>query len=91
MGINMDIFLWVIGLFILSYFVVGFRAFKAQERLQACIDNGKVLFDGIHIEFSEDLSESELKKLEFERDYYIKVKRALRTIPKGLHRRNSGY
>jgi hypothetical protein len=87
----MELFLWSVGALILGYFMMCMRAFKAQKRLQICIDNGKVLFDGVHIELAENLTEVELKKLEFERDYYLKVRRLTKTLPDRLHLRNSAY
>ncbi|MEZ9042914.1 MULTISPECIES: hypothetical protein [unclassified Vibrio] len=55
---------------ILSFFIVGVRAFKAQDRLQACIDNGKVQFDDYQIELSKGIATDERDKIENEISIY---------------------
>lgn len=80
----------IIFLFIAAV-IAMFRVSKAGTRLQSCIDNGKVKFDGVHIELSESLTDSEIVKLTKERDLYIKARRAFKTFPEALHKRNSIY
>lgn len=83
--------LWVGGIIALMLFLVCMRAFKAQKRLQICIDNGKLKFDGVQIEICENLGRDESAKLELERDFYLRVKRLFKTIPGPLYKKNSAY
>jgi hypothetical protein len=79
----------IILIFLLIWIAIS-RLTKAEKRLQRCIDNGKVIYDGIHIEFSENLTDEERCKLEKERGLFLLWTRNIRGIAK-LHKRNSQY
>jgi len=73
-------------IFLSYYWFVG----RSVRRLQACIDNGKVNYDGVSIEIPESLSQDEKNKLKKERTIYLKATRLMPGVWK-LHLRNSEY
>ena len=81
---------FIFGSIFLLIVVVAFRITKAQKRLQACIDNGTVIFDGISIEISEDLPEEQALKIKIERKLYLGYRRAIPGSSR-LHQKNSQY
>jgi len=85
----MEIILAVLVGVIICFFSVGLRAFKAQNRLQACIDNGMVQFDGYQIEPSEGITADESDKIENEIRLYVKAKRTFIMLGLRLYLKNS--
>ncbi|NOI31828.1 hypothetical protein [Vibrio coralliilyticus] len=85
----MELFATALVVLIVGFFAVGMRAFKAQNRLQACIDNGNVQFDGCQILPSEGIKDSDRAKIEYEIRFYIKAKRTFTTLGLRLYPKNS--
>ncbi|MDA0152199.1 hypothetical protein OH460_07795 [Vibrio sp. Makdt] len=83
---------YVVAIFavgIIAFFAAGFRAFKAQMRLQACIDNGKVQFDGCQIVPSEGITDPDRAKIEYEIRFYLNAKRNFKDLGLNLYPKNS--
>ncbi len=85
----MEFFIAVLVALVVGVFAVTMRVFKAQDRLQACIDNGKAQFDGYQIEPSEGITNDERAKIENEIRFYIKAKRTFTTLGLRLYPKNS--
>ncbi len=83
------IFAVIFAVVIITFFAAGFRAFKAQKRLQACIDNGKVQFDGCQIVPSEGITDSDRAKIEYEIRFYLDAKRSFKDLGLNLYPKNS--
>jgi hypothetical protein len=85
-----EYFMSFLGLIAFAFIVTALRGFTAQKRIQAYIDNGKVLYTGGCIEIAPNLPDSEVVKLQIERDIYIKTSRTMTGLFK-LYRKNSQY
>lgn len=73
----MEIFLTVSALTFSALFFAGFRASKAADRLQICIDNETIDFDGVTITIPSALPVQHRIKLERERYIYLNAARSL--------------
>jgi hypothetical protein len=87
--------LFTIGIaMVISMFTYEFfRVAVSRNRLQACIDNGSVIFDGqCSIEILDTLDDESKDKIHKERMLYLNFKRR-NPEPKlfKLHRRNSHF
>ncbi|WP_299945655.1 hypothetical protein [uncultured Microbulbifer sp.] len=86
----MEIFIAALFFLFIGVIVIAIRGKIAERRLQKCIDNGKVLYNGKSIELSESLSEYEKQRLEIERLLYLKSSRLMTGVFK-LYNKNSQY
>ena len=73
----------------LIFYLGASRTEKARKRLQACIDNGKVQFDGDLIMPTDGISESDRQKIEREIEIFIKAKHGLNVLYPRLRRKKS--
>lgn len=81
MSVNLCI-VFVLGIALGMVVLGGIRrAGVARERLQACIDNGKIRYDGGVIQPSENLTDSERLKIAREIRIYLTSSRQYRDFP----------
>lgn len=86
----MEIFINILIIVGVVIVLLSLRFSQCKSRLQKCIDNGTIIFDGITITIPDELDDKWKMKLELEREFYLKYTRTFQGIGQ-LHLKNSQY
>lgn len=70
----------------IGYYLGKYRSEVARKRIQSCIDNGAVIFNGVTIKVSDKLSEKQQAEIEKEIEIYTKTRNSFKDFPKELER-----